>query len=234
MRPIRVLIVCAALAMMALALPTGAHAGQLPSCGTWGTVPNGRIAIDVGDPFNYTIQWDPNAAPDARLDSFEVFWGDGTSSRNSGPLFPGPGAPLPADGSPKSYSAPGSYNLTLSTSGQITAGAPCADFNYPLGIIDVLSRCGTPSPCPPPPPPCSACVATPRAATSRCRKALGTFLRRKFPRATGKVVTCRKAKKKKFPCTVKWHNPACGCNYKAKATVTARGKVRFFGVKRVR
>jgi hypothetical protein len=238
MRALRLLIVCAALAVPGLALPAGAQA-QGPSCGTWDTVPNGRVTLNVGDGFKYNLRWPADADPEARLDYYEVFFGDGTSARNSRPLVPGQEADLP-EGDPKSYSAPGTYALFLSTLGQINSSTPCSNDRYPLGFIDVLSPCGTPSPCPPPPPPpvtpppCSACVSTPRAATTRCRKALGRFLRRKFPGATGKSVTCHKSRRGKYPCVVKWRDPECGCNYRAKATVSAKGRVRIFSVHRAR
>jgi hypothetical protein len=240
MRALRVVIVCAALAALTLALPAGAHAQAL-SCGNWEGVPNGRVTLDVGDPFKYNLRWPPEADPQARLDYYEVFFGDGTSASNTRPLLPGPGTELP-EGDPKSYSAPGTYALSLSTRGQLDPFTPCANDRYPLGLIDVLSPCGTLAPCPPapvPPPaptprPCSTCVSTPRAATTRCRRALGRFLARRYPRATGRVVTCRRARSGKFPCVVKWRDRKCKCRYRAKATVSARGSVRIFSVRRDR
>jgi hypothetical protein len=214
----------AGLTVPALAYPSAAY-GALPSCGDFQSIGTQQLA--AGDGINYTLE-----ARDALLDpATTVHWGDGTSNSIGAPLAPGdavtlPPPPPPPPDNAHRYNNPGTFNLTLTTRGQLPDGSACADNNVPIGTV-VVSAPGSEGKGVPAPatPSCPTNCQQRRAAVRQCRAALGR-LGRIFRGSTQRRITCRRLRGGGHSCRATWRNRQCRCRYTARLRVPARGRAR--------
>jgi hypothetical protein len=213
-----------------------------PSCGTFQSL--GTQALTAGEGLTYTVE-----SRGASLDSAAVFWGDLTSDGTSGPIGPNQSRTLPEpppSPNPHIYSTPGTYSLSLSTTGHLGNGTPCADDKVSIGTV-VVSAAAPPPPPPPAPastpgvtqqqlpaPPSGRGSAT-TVAAHKCSQALARGrLGRIFRKGTHKRITCRKVRGG-HRCRATWRSRARGgFRFTARVFVPAKGRVRVLSVRRRR